>query len=211
MEDASRNKYLESCSSLPSEALEWIVRQTHIRTGCPQMLSGRLQGEFLKILVQATGARNVLEIGTFTGYSAVCLASGLPEGGHLDALEINDELEDLIREGWRIAGLEDRITLHICDAAEFLRSPQEFAYDLVYIDADKREYCLYYDLVLPLLREGGLIIADDVCLGGKVYAGKTDPQTEGLRAFGEKVAADARVEQVFLPLRDGLAIIRKLP
>lgn len=210
--DLSQNRYLDAHTTLPSGALDWIVRQTHVRTNYPQMLSGRVVGEFLRMLVQASGASRVLEIGTFTGYSAVCLASGLPEGGHLDALEINDELEDIIREGWRRAGLEDRITLHIGDACDFMRSAEPGSYDLIYIDANKREYSLYYSLALPLLRRGGLIVADDVCQGGKVYADPpaTDAQTVGLRAFNDLVADDSRVEQVYLPIRDGLAIIRKI-
>lgn len=210
--DLSQNRYLDAHTTLPSEALEWIVRQTHVRTSYPQMLSGQVVGELLRILVQVSGASKVLEIGTFTGYSAVCLASGLPEGGHLDALEINDELEDLIREGWNRAGLEDRITLHIGDAADFMRNAAEGTYDFIYIDANKREYSLYYELSLPLLRHGGLIVADDVCQGGKVYADPpaTDAQTTGLKAFNDLVAEDPRVEQVYLPIRDGLAVIRKI-
>jgi len=163
------------------------------------------------MIVKMTGAAGILEIGTFTGYSAICMASVLPAGGHLDTLEINDEMEDLIREGWDRAGVSDRITLHIGDALETLKSLAGKVYDLVYIDANKRQYCDYYEMVLPLLRSGGVIIADDVMMGGKVCSEPpaTDPQTRGLIAFNDMVAADPRVESVILPLRDGLTLIRK--
>lgn len=207
----SSDSYIASHSSVPSDALEWIVKQTNIRTNYPQMLSGPVEGQLLKMLVELSGARRILEIGTFTGYSAVCLAAGMPADGHIDALEINDELEDLIREAWERAGLTDRITLHIGDALETLKA-LEGPYDFVYIDANKREYEAYYRLVLPKLRKGGLIVADDVMLGGKVWADPpaTDAQTAGLTAFNDLIATDPQVEQVLLPLRDGISIIRKL-
>lgn len=205
------DKYARDHSSAGlSEAALWLERQTNIRTNFPQMLSGPVQGGLLKMLVQSTGARRVLEIGTFTGYSAMYLAAGLGADGHLDALEINDELEDLILEGWRRAGLQDRMTLHLGDALRTLDTLQG-PYDLVYIDANKREYSLYYDLVLPLLRPGGLIVVDDVTQGGKVYADPVpcDAQTQALVAFNDKVNADPRVETVLLPLRDGLMLVRR--
>lgn len=174
------------------------------------MLSGSVQGEFLKILVSVTGARNILEIGSFTGYSSTCMALGLPEGGHIDALEVNDELESLMRQGWEKAGVSERITLHIGDAKETLMSLLG-PYDLVFIDANKREYPEYYDAVIEKLRPGGLIVADDVLWDGKVYENPTphDAQTKGLLAFNDKVFSDSRVETVMLPLRDGISIIRK--
>ena len=138
MESASE-KYLREHSSPQSEALEWIEKQTNIRTNYPRMLSGAVQGRLLTILAEISNARNVLEIGTFTGYSATCLAYGLPEEGHIDTLEINDELEDLIREGWSRAGVEGKITLHIGDARKTIAT-LEGPYDLVYIEANKREY-----------------------------------------------------------------------
>lgn len=212
----SQNRYLDAHTTLPSEALEWIVKQTHVRTNYPQMLSGRLVGEFLKILVEATGAARVLEIGTFTGYSAVCLASGLPDGGHLDALEINDELEEIIHEGWRRAGLDDLITLHIGDASEFMRSAEPGTYDLIYIDANKREYPDYLRIVMgddggsPLVHKGTWILADNVLWDGKVCEEhpKGDAQTQGIIAFNDAVKADDRLENFILPLRDGVNIIR---
>ncbi len=208
---SSLNRYVSEHSSLPSEALLWIEKQTNVRTNYPRMLSGPVQGELLKMLVEICGARRIVEIGSFTGYSAVCMALGLPEGGHIDALEINDELEDLMREGWRRAGVSDRITLHIGDAVQTLRGLSG-EYDFAFIDANKRQYLEYYELVLPLLRKGGLIVADDVLWDGKVYAEvpSLDAQTRSLMEFNDAVAADPRVEVVMLPLRDGLSIIRKM-
>ena len=209
MESASE-KYLREHSSPQSEALEWIEKQTNIRTNYPRMLSGAVQGRLLTILAEISNARQVLEIGTFTGYSATCLAYGLPEEGHIDTLEINDELEDLIREGWSRAGVEDKITLHIGDARKTLAT-LEGPYDLVYIDANKREYSDYYDLVFDLVRPGGLILADDVLWDGKLWQDPLpqDKQTLGIAAFNDKVMADPRVESVLLPIRDGLNVIRK--
>ena len=209
MESASE-KYLREHSSPQSEALEWIEKQTNIRTNYPRMLSGAVQGRLLTILAEISNARNVLEIGTFTGYSATCLAYGLPEEGHIDTLEINDELEDLIREGWSRAGVEGKITLHIGDARKTIAT-LEGPYDLVYIDANKREYSDYYDLVFDLVRPGGLILADDVLWDGKLWQDPLpqDKQTLGIAAFNDKVMADPSVESVLLPIRDGLNVIRK--
>ena len=203
-------KYIREHSTAQGEALEWIEKQTNIRTNYPQMLSGAVQGRFLTMMVELTGARDILEIGTFTGYSAVCLANGLHGNGRVHTLEINDELEDLTREGWRKAGVEDLITLHIGDAREILETlPGPF--DLIYIDANKREYSQYYDLVIDKLRPGALLLVDDVLLGGKVYEPdpSCDKQTQGLLAFNDKIAKDPRVEVAILPIRDGLSVIRK--
>ena len=224
-------RYIEDHASSPSEALEWVVKQTHLRTNHARMLSGAAQGQLLRMLVQMSGASRVLELGTFTGYSAICLASGLPSDGHLDTLELNDELEDLILEGFDRAGLGDRIELHIGDCKETLRrfrtgmglsaepkagvsedvADESRLYDVVYIDANKREYCEYYDLVFDMVRPGGLILADNVIWDGKVCQDPLpqDRQTLGIAAFNDKVSADPRVESVILPLRDGLNIIRK--
>ena len=209
--ESELEKYIREHSTAPGEALEWIQKQTNIRTNYPQMLSGGVQGRFLTMMVELTGAKDILEIGTFTGYSAVCLANGLHGNGHVHTLEINDELEDLTREGWRRAGVEDLITLHIGDACRTLESfPGPF--DLVYIDANKREYCRYFDFIIDKVRPGGLILVDDVLLGGKVYEAEpsSDKQTQGLLAFNDKIAKDPRVEVAILPIRDGLSVIRKL-
>ena len=193
------------------EALDWIEKQTNIHTNYPRMLSGAVQGRLLTMLVEISKAKRILEIGAFTGYSATCLAYVLPKDGHIDTLEINDELEDLMREGWSRAGVADKITLHIGDACETL-STLEGPYDIVYMDANKREYVTYYNLVFDLVSPGGLILADDVLWDGKLWQDPVpkDKQTQGIIAFNDLVVSDPRVESVLLPIRDGLNVIRKL-
>lgn len=205
-------KYIEIHSSFRNEALDWLERQTNIRTNYPRMLTGKVQGEFLYMMTRMISPRNVLEIGTFTGYSAICMALALEGEGHIDTLEINDELEDLILEGFERAGVSGRISLHIGDAVEFLRGQDgKKLYDLTFIDANKREYPDYYELALTLTRPGGFILADDVLWDGKVYAEQvpTDKQTSGIVRFNDLAASDPRVETVILPVRHGLSIIRK--
>lgn len=208
-------KYIEDHASVPSEALEWVVKQTHIRTNHARMLSGAAQGQLMRMIAQMCGAKRILELGTFTGYSAICLASALPEDGHLDTLELNDELEDLILEGFEKAGLENKISLHIGDCKETLRrirsEIKDDLYDIVYIDANKREYCEYYDLVFDMVRSGGLILADNVIWDGKVCQEPLpqDKQTLSIVRFNDMVSKDRRVESVILPIRDGLNVIRK--
>ena len=223
-------KYIEDHATVPSESLDWVVKQTHIRTNHARMLSGAAQGQLLRMFVQMTGAKRVLELGTFTGFSAICLGSALPEDGHLDTLELNDELEDLILEGFERAGLSDKMQIHVGDCKETLRrfrkqmglneepdestgkvADESLLYDVVYIDANKREYCEYYDLVFDMVRPGGLILADNVIWDGKVCQDPLpqDKQTLSIVAFNDKVSADPRVESVIMPVRDGLNIIRK--
>ena len=217
-------EYIRQHATRPSEALAWVEKQTHIRTNHARMLSGAVQGQILRLLVQTSRATRILELGTFTGYSAICLASALPEGGHLDTLEINDELEDLILEGFERAGLDDKIELHIGDCKETLRrlrsgmgldtggqADPAMQYDIVYMDANKREYCEYYELIFDMVRPGGLILADNVLWDGKVCEDPMpqDKQTLGIARFNDMVSADPRVESVILPLRDGLNLIRK--
>ena len=223
-------EYIKQHATPQSEALAWVEKQTHIRTNHARMLSGSAQGQLMRMLVQMTGARRILELGTFTGYSAICMASALPEDGHLDTLELNDELEDLILEGFERAGLSEKIDLHIGDCKETLkrmrsemgldRSPsdsestpvsEELLYDIVYIDANKREYPEYYELVFDMIRPGGLNLGDNVIWGGKVCQDPMpqDKQTLGIARFNDMVSADPRVESVILPMRDGLNVIRK--
>ena len=206
-------KYIEEHVSAQGEALDWVEKQTHIRTNHARMLSGAIQGELLRIIVKTSGARRILELGTFTGYSAICLAMAMPEAGHLDTLELNDELEDLILGGFERAGVADKIDLLIGDCKEtVLRLKEEGRmYDIVYIDANKREYCEYYDLVFDMIRPGGLILADNVIWDGKVCQDPLpqDKQTQSIVRFNDMVSADPRVESVIIPLRDGLNVIRK--
>ena len=203
------------CSSPQGEALDWLQKQTNIRTNHARMLSGPVQGRFLKMIVEMCGARRVLELGSFTGYSGICLASGLPEDGHLDTLEINDELEDLILEGFSRAGLRERISLHIGDCLDTLKRFREEGrepYDMVFIDANKRDYPEYYEIVFDLVRPGGWILADNVLWDGKVALDPLpqDRQTLGIDSFNRRVASDPRVESVIIPIRDGLNLIHKL-
>lgn len=207
-------RYIENHSTPQGEALDWVERQTNIRTNHSRMLSGAVQGRFIMMLTEMIRPARILELGTFTGYSSICLATYLPEGGHLDTLEINDELEDLILEGFDRAGLSDMITLHIGDCRRTLEkmcAEGTDPYDMVYIDANKREYPEYYDLVFPLVRPGGYILADNVLWDGKVYEDNVpgDRQTTGIARFNDIVAADPRVESVIIPVRDGLNLIRK--
>lgn len=218
-------KYIEDHATQESEALKWVAKQTHLRTNHARMLSGSIQGELLRIIVQTSGAKRILELGTFTGYSAISLASALPTDGHLDTLELNDELEDLILEGFERAGLDSIIELHIGDCKETLRRlraetgleddssaiDESRLYDIVYMDANKREYCEYYELVFDMVRPGGLILADNVLWDGKVCQNPLpqDKQTLGIARFNDMVSSDPRVESVILPLRDGLNVIRK--
>jgi predicted O-methyltransferase YrrM len=206
-------QYIKDHATKQSEALAWVEKQTHIRTNHARMLSGSVQGQIMRMLVQTSGASRILELGTFTGYSAICLASAMPEGGHLDTLEINDELEDLILEGFERAGLSETIHLHIGDCKETLRRFRDEGreYDLVYMDANKREYPEYYELIFDMVRPGGLILADNVLWDGKVCEDPMpqDKQTLGIARFNDMVTEDSRVESVILPLRDGLNLIRK--
>ena len=204
------DRYLREHSTPPEEALDWIYAATYMHTNHPHMISGPVQGRLLRMLASLSGAKRVLEIGAFTGYSTACIALALPEDGMVDTLEQNDELEDLMRKGWEKAGVSKRIRLHLGDAIRTLKTLSG-PYDMVFMDADKRQYADYYSLALPLLRPGGLMIADDVLWNGKVYApgAGADPKTRGLAEFNDMVAKDPRVETVMIPLRDGLSLIRK--
>jgi predicted O-methyltransferase YrrM len=206
-------QYIADHATRQSEALDWVVKQTHIRTNHARMLSGSVQGQLMRMLVQMSGAKDILELGTFTGYSAICMAAATPEDGHVDTLEINDELEDLILEGFERAGVSEKVDLHIGDCKETLKAFREEGrrYDLVYMDANKREYCEYYELIFDMVRPGGLILADNVLWDGKVCQNPLpqDKQTLGIARFNDMIKEDRRVESVILPLRDGLNIIRK--
>lgn len=186
----------------------WRATQLHLLYG--RMASGHLQGRLLKMLVGMVRPRLVLEIGTYSGYSGLCIAEGLPEGGHLHTVEINDEQEDFTLPWLKNSPWGDRITMHIGDALEVV--PRlGLRFDMAFIDGDKRRYVDYYEMVMAHLNEGGYILADNTLWDGHVVEAEThDAQTEGIRAFNDLVAADERVEKVILPLRDGLSIIRKV-
>lgn len=216
MEKLSR--YIIEHSSQEHEALKWIRKQTNLRTNHARMLSGPTQGALLTMLVRISSAKNILEVGTFTGYSTCCLGLGLPEGGHIDSLELNDELNDIIFGGWERAGLKHCISLHNGDALKTLEvlagqiaegfKPQ---YDLAFIDANKRQYRSYFDAVFPMIRPGGIILADNTLWNGKVLEEPlpSDSQTVELAAFNRMIASRKDLDAFILPLRDGLTFIRK--
>jgi predicted O-methyltransferase YrrM len=207
-------EYIEQHSSPESDVLQQITHSTHIEMINPRMMSGHVQGRVLSMISQMIQPSRILELGTFTGYSALCLAEGLREDGRLVSLEHNDELEDMIRRNLSLSPLGERIDLVIGDACEWLAAQTtDQLYDLVFIDADKREYCAYLDAVLPLVRPGGWILADNTLWDGHIVeaAYDKDKQTIALRAFNDQVAQDPRLEKVILPIRDGLTIIRVKP
>lgn len=210
-------EYIEQHSSPESEVLQQITRSTHLELINPRMLSGHVQGRVLSMLSQMIQPKRILELGTFTGYSALCLAEGLAKDGELITIEHNDELEDGIRRNLALTPLGEKVKLIIGDAKEAMsrlgdeaRGDEAKGFDLVFIDADKKEYCDYLDLVLPLMRKGGWILADNTLWDGHIIesAYDKDKQTVALRAFNDKVAQDERLEKVILPLRDGLTIIK---
>lgn len=195
----------------PAE-LRRIDRRSNLRLLNGRMCSGHIQGRLLKMLVRMAAPMRVLELGTFSGYSALCLAEGLPEGGSVDTVEADDELEDEIRANLASSPLGGRVTLHIGDALEVMKRWEGPVFDMIFIDADKRAYPEYYEAALPLLRDGGFIIADNTLWDGHVVeAGRHSPQTAGVMRFNDIVAADPRVEKAMIPLRDGLTVVRKIP
>ena len=208
-------EYIENHTTPEPELFARITRDTNLHVLNPHMLSGQVQGELLRMLSRMIRPKRILELGTFTGYSALCLAEGLQQDGELITIEHNDELEDTIRQNISQSPLCARIHLIIGDAKEILSNQQSVVsnqmFDLVFIDADKREYCAYYELVFPLVRQGGFILADNTLWDGHIVdpSYDHDKQTVGLRAFNRMVADDPRVSQVILPLRDGLTIIYK--
>lgn len=205
-------EYCLANSSLPqSDVLEWIEKQTHLRTNHARMLSGRIEGGFLSAISRMMRPQRILELGVFTGYSTVCLAEGLAEGGRMDSIEINDELEDIIREAYGKAGITDKVNLLLGDAIDIvptLHGP----YDIIYIDANKRQYPQYWDLVADKVLPGGVIIADNTTWDGKVIKEPTprDVQSVGIMHFNEMVSKDGRFRTVMLPIRDGITLAIRL-
>ena len=205
------DEYISFHSTPENEVLESITRDTYVHVLNPHMLSGHVQGRVLSMISHMIRPKRILELGTFTGYSALCLAEGLAEGGKLITIEHNDELEETIRRNLSRSPLADRIELRIGDCKLEIGNIVD-SFDLVFIDADKREYCAYLDLVYPLVPVGGFILADNTLWDGHIIdpAYDKDKQTLGLRAFNDKLKEDDRFEQVILPLRDGLTMIRKV-
>nr|MBD3623158.1 O-methyltransferase [Sunxiuqinia sp.] len=190
--------------------LQELERDTFLNVLRPRMLSGHIQGSMLTMLSQMIHPKRILEIGTYTGYSAICLAKGLQDQGYLHTIEINDELEEMAQKYFEKAGLQHKILQHIGDAKVIIPNLQEY-FDLVFIDGDKRDYATYFDLVIDKVPSGGILIADNILWSGKVVeeVDPTDEQTRGILTFNQKVKEDPRVSQTILPLRDGLMLIRK--
>ncbi|RKD91594.1 O-methyltransferase [Mangrovibacterium diazotrophicum] len=204
------DKYILEHSTPEDPVLYELDRETNISILRPRMLSGHIQGMLLTMLSQMIRPKRILEIGTFTGYSAICLAKGLVEDGKLHTIEVNDELEWIATKYIEKAGMQQKIQQHIGDACEIIPSLDE-TFDFVFLDGNKREYSRYYDLVFDKVRPGGYLLADNILWDGKVVeeVDPRDEQTIGILAFNDKVKNDPRVTQVILPLRDGLMLIRK--
>jgi caffeoyl-CoA O-methyltransferase len=202
-------QFLHDHTSPEDPILEDLYRQTHIRFVNPNMASGHLQGKFLELISRMIRPGYILEIGTFTGYSAICLARGLRPGGKLITIELNDELSAFARSYFTLAGLDSVIT-QINGKAQQIIPALDFDFDLIFIDGDKREYLEYYRLAIEKLKPGGFLLADNVLWGGKALDAETsDPQARGIISFNEMIKNDHTVEIVTIPMRDGLMIIRK--
>tara|TARA_B110000971_G_C20010618_1_gene501337 strand:+ start:508 stop:1152 length:645 start_codon:yes stop_codon:yes gene_type:complete len=202
--------YCKEHTSAADAVLEELNRETHTSVLNPRMISGNLQGKFLTMLSSMMQPKCILEIGTYTGYSAICLAKGLPVDGVLHTIDVNEELEEMNTRYFKKAGLEHQVVQHIGDASKLI--PElKLEIDLAFIDADKKNYPLYFDLLIDKIKPGGWIIADNVLWSGKVIEeiDKGDKATLALLAYNRKVQLDSRVENLLLPLRDGLMICRK--
>ena len=203
------DEYILQHIDAEGDYLHALWRDTQLRLSYGQMASGHLQGRLLKMLIEMIKPQKVLELGTFSGYATLCMAEGLPEKAEIHTFEVFDENEDFLRKWFDGSAYKDKIHLHIGDALQLV--PQmEGGWDFAFIDADKREYVAYYEMLLPLMRPGGFIVADNTLWYGHVLeeARESDAQTLGVQAFNDLVASDPRVEKVILPLRDGLTIIR---
>jgi len=201
--------FCESFTTAPSPVLYELERETYLKTMAPQMASGKLQGQFLRFLSWMLRPKRILEIGTFTGYSAICLAEGLAEDGILHTIEANPELAHFGEKYFTKAGLNDKIVAHIGDAFSLIPSLEE-TFDLVFIDSGKNDYAALYDLVFEKVRTGGFLFVDNVLWDGKVMTDAQDGDTRTIQAFIRKIQTDERVENVLIPVRDGLILIRKL-
>lgn len=208
--DGLLQSYLESHCDPEPEILQKIARETHLKVLRPHMISGHYQGRLLSFFSKMLQPKLILEIGTFTGYSTICLAEGLAEKGQIDTIEVNPELEEMLKLNFLAAGFEEKINLFIGDAFDILPLLLNKIYDIAFIDADKRNNYKYYEFIIDNIRPGGLIIVDNILRKGKI----TDPEFQEkdvvlLREFNDKITADQRVENLILPIRDGLMIIRK--
>jgi predicted O-methyltransferase YrrM len=208
--DPKVEAYATSASTPEPILLQQLTRETNLKTYMPRMLSGHLQGRILSMLSKLVQPKLIVEVGTFTGYSATCLAEGLAANGKLITFEISDEVAVLAQRHFEAAGISDKIETRVGNAVELLKEISE-PVDLVFIDADKENYSIYWDILFPKLRSGGIIIADNVLWSGKVLEPENqhDEETRGLIELTKKALAEKNAEQVLLPVRDGLLVIRK--
>lgn len=209
LEERAREEYIRAHSSAELAVLHEIAREANFSLTHPRMVSGHIQGLFLSMMVELLQPARVLEIGTFIGYATICLANGLPEGGRLTTIEVNDELRQRIEKNLERAGVRDKVELRIDDALKALESLPIEEFSLVYLDANKAQYPEYYEILSRRLPKGALILADNTLWGGKLWQEEHhDPQTVGIRRFNQMVAEDPRVDKVLMPVRDGLTMIR---
>lgn len=205
------DQYIINHISPEEDYLQELDRETNLTVMGARMLSGHLQGQILSMISSMVKPRYILEIGTFTGYSALCLAKGLTEGGKLHTIEIDDELESMAQKYFLKSGMADRIVHHIGDARIIIPSLNQ-SFDLIFIDADKRDYCDYYHLVFDLMPLGGFLLADNILWSGKVVdpLAAHEDQTRGILAFNDLVQNDSRVQNVIFPVRDGIMLVQKI-
>ncbi len=204
----SLERYVEEHTTTESELLRQLNRETQARIYMPQMLSGHLQGQLLRMISLLVRPKNILEIGTFTGYSAICMSEGLQEDGILYTIDINEELKEMAERYFEQAGIRDKIDYRIGNATDII--PElNVSFDLVFIDADKINYTKYYELVFDRVNSGGVILADNVLWSGKIIEPVRDDETNALMAFNDRVQQDHRVDNVLITQRDGLMMIRK--
>jgi predicted O-methyltransferase YrrM len=202
-------EYLDNHCEPEPQQLQAINRETYLKVLKPHMLSGHYQGRVLSFLSKMMQPKRILEVGTFTGYATICLAEGLTEDGEIHTIEVNRELEEMLNSHFKSTDVSKKIKLHFGAAEQVIGTLPYTDFDLAFIDADKKNNYLYFQLVFEKIRSGGLIIIDNVLWKGKVYGDENDADTQIIRKLNDQVTADARVEKLILPVRDGLLIIRK--
>ncbi len=202
-------EYLDDHCDPEPEALQTINRETYLKVLKPHMLSGHYQGRLLSFLSKMMQPNRILEIGTFTGYATICLAEGLTEDGIIHTIEVNREMEEMLNSHFKSTNVENKIRLHFGAAEAVIADLDEKNFDIVFIDADKKNNYSYFQLIFDKVRSGGLIIIDNVLWKGKVYGEEKDADTQGIRKLNDMITADTRVEKLILPVRDGILLIRK--
>jgi len=207
--DPTLQTYLDTHCEPEPEALQVINRETYLKVLRPHMLSGHYQGRVLSFLSKMVQPRHILEVGTFTGYATICLAEGLTEDGEIHTIEVNRELEEMLDSHFKLTNVGKKIKQHFGDATAIIPALPVDCWDLVFIDADKKNNYTYFQLIIDKVRPGGLIIIDNVLWKGKVYGDENDADTELIRQLNDQVSVDSRVEKMILPVRDGLLVIRK--